>query len=143
MRYRGMEITDYERVMALWHETEGVGLRDSDSVGGISRYLARNPGLSFVAEDDTGIVGTIMAGHDGKRGYIQHLAVAVSRRRQGTGSELLRLCLDALQRQGIQKSHVHVYADNESGRRFWARQDWIHRAELVTYSYILGDNPNV
>ena len=143
MRYRGMNLDDFEQVMALWQATDGVGLRDSDSPEGIGFYLRHNPGLSFVAEQDGCVVGTIMAGHDGKRGYIQHLAVADSCRRQGIGRRLTELCLEALAAQGILKSHVHVYAYNDVGRRFWERFGWHQRDELVVYSFISGDNKNI
>ena len=76
MIYRNMQISDYASVIALWRDCDGVSLRDADAPEGIEKYLQRNPALSFVALDGTDIVGTIMAGHDGKRGYIQHLAVA-------------------------------------------------------------------
>ena len=142
MNYRTMDIRDYDRVISLWRQCDGVSLRDADSRDGIARYLERNPGLSFVAETDREIVGTVMAGHDGKRGYIQHLAVSNSLRRQGIGSQLVEVCLQALKQAGIVKSHVHVLHDNGLGREFWLRRDWFERKEIVMYSYINGDNPN-
>ena len=142
MQYRNMQITDYNDVMQLWRSCEGLNLRDADSPRGIARYLERNPGLSFVAQHETGIVGSLLAGHDGKRGYIQHLAVDASARRQGVAAQLVELCLEALLAQGIVKSHVHVINSNQPGREFWSRRGWHHRAEIEMYSFINGDNPN-
>jgi ribosomal protein S18 acetylase RimI-like enzyme len=142
MIYRNMQISDYASVIALWRGCDGVSLRDADSSQGIERYLQRNPGLSFVALEGTDIVGTIMAGHDGKRGYIQHLAVANVARGQGIASSLVELCLQALKLQGVEKSHVHVLGDNEPGRKFWSGRGWFHRAEIVMYSFINGENKN-
>ena len=142
MNYRNMQISDYDSVIALWRDCDGVSLRDADSSAGIDKYLQRNPALSFVAQQDSEIVGTIMAGHDGKRGYIQHLAVANEARGQGIASHLVRLCLEALKLQGIEKSHVHVLGDNEAGRKFWSGRGWFHRSEIVMYSFINGDNIN-
>jgi ribosomal protein S18 acetylase RimI-like enzyme len=142
MQYRNMEISDYDDVMQLWRSCEGLNLKDADSVRGIASYLERNPGLSFVAVDENGIVGSLMAGHDGKRGYIQHLAVATPARRQGVAARLVELCLEALLAQGIVKSHVHVINSNQPGRDFWLRRGWHHRAEIEMYSFINGDNPN-
>jgi ribosomal protein S18 acetylase RimI-like enzyme len=107
-----MQISDYDAVMKLWRDCEGLSLRDADSASGVEKYLERNPGLSFVALDGTRIVGSIMAGHDGKRGYIQHLAVGEELRGLGVASELVGRCLSALKSQGIEKSHVHVLKDN-------------------------------
>ena len=142
MIYRNMQISDYTSVIALWRDCDGVSLRDADSPEGIEKYLQRNPALSFVALDGIDIVGTIMAGHDGKRGYIQHLAVANAARGQGIAGSLVELCLEALKLQGIEKSHVHVLGDNEPGRKFWSGRGWFHRAEIVMYSFINGENKN-
>ena len=142
MNYRCMQISDYDAVMKLWQDCEGLSLRDADSLNGIERYLERNPGLSFVALEGTRIVGSIMAGHDGKRGYIQHLAVGEESRGLGVASELVGRCLSALKSQGIEKSHVHVLKDNAAGRRYWSGRGWMERSEVVMYSFINGENDN-
>jgi len=142
MIYRNMKISDHEAVMALWRTCSGISLRDADSSQSTEKYLQRNPGLSFIAQDETGIVGTLMAGHDGRRGYIQHLAVAPELRGRGVGDKLVELCLDALKLQGIVKSHVHVLGDNGAGRAFWSNRGWVHRADIEMYSFINGANQN-
>jgi ribosomal protein S18 acetylase RimI-like enzyme len=142
MIYRTMKLSDHDAVMTLWRSCDGISLRDADSCQGTARYLERNPGLSFVAQNGAGIVGTLMAGHDGRRGYIQHLAVALELRGTGVGEKMVELCLDALKLQGIVKSHVHVLGDNEAGRAFWSSRGWLHRAEIEMYSFINGDNQN-
>ncbi len=142
MIYRNMNSSDHDAVMALWRICNGISLRDADSCQSTEKYLERNPGLSFVAQDETGIVGTLMAGHDGRRGYIQHLAVAPELRGMGVGDKLVELCLDALKLQGIVKSHVHVLGDNGAGRAFWLNRGWVHRAEIEMYSFINGVNQN-
>jgi ribosomal protein S18 acetylase RimI-like enzyme len=108
----------------------------------MEKYLRRNPGLSFVAEVEGAIVGSLMAGHDGRRGYILHLAVATRLRRRGIAGHLLELCLQALKREGIDKSHVHVLRSNHLGNDFWSRRGWINRAEIALYSFVNGDSPN-
>ncbi len=143
INYRVMHTDDYARSVALWRECDGLGLRDSDSPAGIARYLARNPGLSFVAEREDRIVGTIMAGHDGRRGYILHLAVAAGERRGGVASRLVERCLAALAGEGIDKTHVHVIGDNCVGREFWLARGFHHRGEIELYSFVNGDNPDV
>lgn len=138
-----MAIADYDAIMSLWQLSDGLSLRDADSRDGIDRYLRRNPGLSFVAERGDEIVGTIMAGHDGRRGYIQHLAVSDGARGNGVGSRLVELCLQALGLEGIFKTHVHVLGRNRPGREFWLGRAWHERNEIVMYSFINGENPNV
>ena len=137
-----MELSDYDATLALWRHCDGVSLREADSIDGIAKYLERNPGLSFVATDGDGIVGSIMAGHDGKRGYIQHLAVADDLRKTGVGARLVELCLTALKSEGIIKSHVHVLGENSLARNFWVNRGWMQRVEIVMYSFINGSNKN-
>ena len=143
MHYRKLLISDHAALLRLWRECEGISLRDADSPRGMEKYLQRNPGLSFVAEESGSIVGSLMAGHDGRRGYIQHLAVADRYRRRGIAGRLLELCLEALRQEGIVKSHVHVLDSNQPGIDFWSQRGWIHRAEIEMYSFVNGDNPNV
>lgn len=142
MHYRTMTIEDYDAAVALWLSTEGVRLRDADSHEGVARYLQRNPGLSFVAEAEGEVVGTIMGGHDSHRGFIQHLAVAAPHRKAGIGSKLVALCLDALKSEGIQKSHLMILVENEAGKRFWSNLGWEFRTDIALYSFINGGGPN-
>ncbi|OWV30810.1 GCN5 family acetyltransferase [Halomonas campaniensis] len=143
MHYRTMTINDYEAAIALWSESEGVRLRDADSREGIERYLLRNPGLSFVAEVEGKLVGTIMAGHDGKRGYVQHLSVADSHRRLGIAMRLVDLCMEALKHEGILKSHLMILPENEAAQQFWSNQGWAYRSDILLYSFVNGDNANI
>ncbi|MCV2403143.1 GNAT family N-acetyltransferase [Marinomonas sp. C2222] len=142
MNYREMTINDYEEVMSVWAESEGLKLRDADSKEGIHTYLERNPDLSFVAVSDNCIVGTIMSGHDGKRGYIQHLSVLPAYRNQGVAKTLVDHALASLKGVGISKSHIHVLADNVQAKAFWIKQGWLKRDDIETYSYINGSEEN-
>jgi ribosomal protein S18 acetylase RimI-like enzyme len=111
-----------------------VGLSEADSQTGFERFLGRNPGLSFVALDSDQLIGGALCGHDGRRGYIHHLAVSPSHRRRGIARVLARRCLGALAAEGIQKCHVFVFADNRAGRFFWEASGWPARVELVMFS---------
>lgn len=124
----------YSQVMALWRAAEGVGLSEADSPEAIGRYLARNPGLSLVASQDGHLVGAILCGHDGRRGYIHHLAVRPEARRQGIGRRLVRECLARLGRQGIQKCHLFVFRANEEAIAFWRAIGFTGRDELSMMS---------
>jgi putative acetyltransferase len=129
-----MQMEDYQAVFALWQETEGIGLSAADSAQEIARYLARNPDLSYVARVEGEIVGAVLCGHDGRRGFIHHLAVRPAYRREGLGQALVDRCLSALSACGIGKCHVFVFAENQSGKAFWRAVAWIQRDELVVFS---------
>lgn len=131
---REMTIADYELVYALWKESEGIGLSDADSKEGIKRFMARNPGFSFVALDEGKIVGAALCGHDGRRGYIHHLSTINSHRRQGIGRSLVGRCMYALMRVGIGKCHLFVFGDNQGAIDFWEKVGYAQRVELVMMS---------
>ncbi len=132
MEIRKMTAADYDGVYRLWLDTPGMGLNNlDDSREGIERYLRRNPGTCFVAQKGGRIVGAIMSGHDGRRGYIYHTAVAVPERRQGIGSALLAAAFDALEREGINKVALVVFGRNRDGNRFWEANGFTSREDLV------------
>lgn len=125
---------DYDAACALWQRTPGVGLSSADERPAILRYLERNPGLSLTAWRDTDLVGTMLCGHDGRRGLIHHLAVDTRVRRQGLGQALVQTGMAALRACGIEKCHLMVFADNAEGRAFWEVSGAHERAELRLYS---------
>lgn len=139
---RPMQIKDYASVVSLMQQTPGISLRDADSRENTARYLERNPALSFVACVDDNIVGCVMSGHDGRRGYLQHLLVHPAQRRQGIAKALLAHCLAALEEIGIHKSHIDVLKTNDDGAAFWEHQGWQRRTDIDRYSFIRSGDAN-
>ena len=125
---------DYDEVFALWRASEGIGLSEADSAEGIAGYLVRNPGLSFVARDGETLVGAVLCGHDGRRGYLHHLAVSPASRGRGIGRALVAECLARLRQQGIQRCHLFVFRENRDALAFWQRIGWRTRADLTMMS---------
>ena len=115
---------DYEGAIALWLAEEGIEVCEGDSREEIAEYLKRNPGLSRVAEAGGKIVGAVLCGHDGRRGWIYHLAVAPAYRGKGVGKLLIDSCLSALKQVGLKRAVILVAADNPAGREFWLRNGW-------------------
>ncbi len=135
---REMTIDDYEAVYALWKSTEGIGLSNADSKEGIKTFLERNPGLSYVALDGDQLVGAVLCGHDGRRGYIHHLAVAKTHRKRGIGRSLVNRCVFALMQMGIAKCHLFIFEDNQNAIEFWKKIGWSQRVELMMMSQYLN-----
>jgi putative acetyltransferase len=126
-----MTAKDYDEVLVLWKGTDGIGLHeDTDSLDGIAAYLLRNPGLSFVARSDGNVVGAVLCGHDGRRGYLHHLTVAAAERNRGVGRALVESCLARLGRIGIRKCNIFLFSDNEAGEEFWKHVGWEERPDL-------------
>jgi N-acetylglutamate synthase len=138
---RVFQIEDFAAVIALWRRAEGVGLNESDRRPAIAAYLRRNPKLSFVAEHEGRIVGAVLCGHDGRRGYLHHLAVSKRHRGRGIGRQLVNACLAKLRRAGIQKCNIFIFADNTEGMKFWKRAGWSLRRELRLMQLQLADGP--
>lgn len=125
---------DIDAAIQLWKSSEGIGLSSADEPARIESYLERNPGLSFTAWMGTEMVGAILSGHDGRRGFLHHLAVHHDYRRQGIGKALVERCHSALREIGIEKVHIFVYHDNQAALDFWQGENYIPRVELVLLS---------
>lgn len=140
MQIREMVMTDYEAVYQLWLSCKGMGLNNvDDSREGIAKFLDRNPETCFVAVEQEKILGVIMAGHDGRRGYIYHTAVDPTYRYQGVGRQLVNHALKALDEQDIKKVALVVFEKNLEGNDFWQKCGFTIREDLVYRNRALTD----
>ena len=129
---RVMTISDYDGVYHLWLNTPGMGLNATDdSKEGIEKFLKRNPTTNFVAEYNSEIVGVIMAGHDGRRGYIYHTAILPSYRNKGLAKQLVDCAISALDKEGINKVALVAFKKNDIGNGFWEHIGFIEREDLI------------
>lgn len=129
---RALTEADYDAVYSLWTHTEGMALGESDTREAIAMFLRRNPGLSPVACDGRGtIVGAVLCGHDGRRGYLHHLAVASEHRRHGIGRGLVECCLTRLKALNIPRCNLMLLEDNLAGRAFWEAEGWVVRRDIL------------
>ena len=129
---RIMTMDDYEEVYKLWKKIHGFGIRSiDDSREGIERFIKRNPATSSVAEMDGKIVGSILCGHDGRRGYIYHTAVLPSYRNQGIAGRLVDAAMGALEEEGIHKVALVVFKKNDIGNGFWEHIGFTDRDDLI------------
>lgn len=132
MIIRQMVIDDYEAVYDLWIHTPGMGLNNlDDSREGIEKYLKRNPTTCFLAEDEGKIIGAIMSGHDGRRGFIHHTTVHKDYRKLGIGKMLVQHAMQALEKEGINKVALVAFERNEIGNAFWEKMGFTDRNDLV------------
>jgi N-acetylglutamate synthase len=137
--FRPLRPRDIVPVLRFWRSLDGVFLHRNgeDSASGIAAYLRRNPGFSFVAEHKGRIVGALMAGHDGRRGFIHHLGVASRCRRKGIANKLLGMSLGQFRRAGIRKCVLFVLKDNKKAQSFYWHIGWKNEDAVLLYSKVL------
>ena len=129
---RPMVIEDYDDIYRLWTLTKGMGLNNlDDTKTGINIFLQRNPNTCFVATFHNEIIGTIISGHDGRRGYIYHTAVSEKFRKKGIGQKLVTSSLSALKTEGINKVALVVFSKNKLGNLFWEKIGFRKREDLI------------
>lgn len=132
---RPMTIDDYDEIFAMWQITSKRALSSADERDQIERYLKRNEGLSLVAVTGGKIVGTVLAGHDGRRGFIHHMAVLPEFRRRGIGHALAEKAIANITSQGIEKTHIFCYQNNETGQKFWSDLGFAKRDDIYIFSF--------
>ena len=137
---RIMTIEDYEGVYALWKKIKGFGIRSiDDSKEGVARFLKRNPTTSVVAEKDGRIVGSILCGHDGRRGCLYHVCVDEDYRRHGIGKRMVVFAMKALKEEKINKVSLIAFTENDIGNAFWNTIGWTERLDLNYYDFTLTE----
>lgn len=125
---------DHAEILNLWRRTPGMGISDADSEENIRGFLERNPDLSWCRTLHGCIIGTVLCGHDRRRGYIYHVAVDPEFRGRGIGRQLVETSLQELHAQGIDKCHLFCFADNETGNGFWNANGWSQRRDILIWS---------
>ncbi|MDO9547034.1 MAG: GNAT family N-acetyltransferase, partial [Pelolinea sp.] len=128
------DITHYEQALELWQSLPGLGLSGADEKENIQSFLRKNPTTCFVVKKNDTLIGTILGGSDGRRGYIYHLAVKTSEQNKGIGKKLVDMCLAEFKKNGIQKCHIFVISDNEKGIAFWKNMGWQLRGDILIMS---------
>lgn len=129
-----MTIEDYDAVNALWHRIKGFVLRSiDDSKEGIERFIKRNPTTCVVAVVNDKIVGSILCGHDGRKGCMYHVCVDPDYRRKGIGKEMVSFALSKLHEEKINDVSIVAFSENEVGNRFWNSLGWEMQSNLNSY----------
>jgi N-acetylglutamate synthase len=138
-RIRPMQMKDYEKVFQLWLNIQNFSIRSlDDSKEGVERFLARNPETSVVAIMDDKIVGSILCGHDGRRGCFYHVCVDKDYRRRGIGKAMVAVSMETLRKENINKVSLIAFTKNDDGNAFWNHIGWTKREDLNYYDFVLN-----
>ena len=98
-------------------------------------FLRRRKAADRAAVADGKIVGTVLAGHDGRRGFIHHMAVLPDYRRRHIGHALAEMAIEQIRSEGIEKTHIFCYQNNETGQKFWSDFGFVKRDDLFVFSF--------
>lgn len=131
---------DLDAVVNLWQQLPGLTLRAEDSPQALQPLLLDGRLRLYVAASAADIVGAVLAGDDGRRGHLYHLAVAERKQGLGLGRALVEVALGELATRGIARSHVFAQIDNAAAHAFWARLGWRLRTDLAVYSHAEPDH---
>ena len=139
MDIRVMKSEDYDKLYELWMTIKGFGIRSiDDSREGVTRFLKRNPTTSVVAIEDGKVVGSILCGHDGRRGCLYHVCVHRDYRMKGIGKAMVVFAMNALKEEQISKVSLIAFTQNDIGNAFWNRIGWTQRLDLNYYDFVLN-----
>ena len=130
MKIREFKIDDYSIVRDLW-QAAGLILRPGDELEGFKLKLQRDSDLFLVAVQDDRLVGSVMGGWDGRRGWIYHLAVEPEHQRQGIGAGLVREVEKRLVAKGAKKVNAQVYKWNERSSEFFKAIGYDAQPDLI------------
>lgn len=137
---KAMTMEHYEKVFRLWRRINGFAIRSmDDSKEGIARFLKRNPNMSVVAMQGKEIVGSILCGHDGRRGCLYHVCVAPECRMQGIGEQMVEKALEELKKEGINQVSLIAFTKNDIGNTFWKQLGWEKRQDVNYYELKLNN----
>ena len=112
MEIRPYKDSDRAGLLALWTEIFPAGSPHNDPATSLDKKLRTDPDLLFVSVKDGVVVGSVMGGYDGHRGWIYSLAVKPSLRRQGIAYALMREVEERLCERGCLKVNLQVLASN-------------------------------
>ena len=136
---RSMTIDDYDGVRSLWLTIKGFAIRSiDDSREGVAKFLTRNPTTSVVAEEEGVIVGSILCGHDGRRGTLYHVCVAKEYRNRGIGKAMVVRAMEALEAEKISNVALIAFTENDIGNAFWKHIGWRKREDCNYYDFVLN-----
>jgi ribosomal protein S18 acetylase RimI-like enzyme len=130
LRIREFRLGDYDRVVELWKES-GLILRPGDERAGVELKLQRDPDLFLVAESDEEMLGVVLGAWDGRRGWVNHLAVRTGYRRSGIGKSLMNELEKRLIMKGALKVNAQIYQSNKESLAFFKSMNYEVHSDLI------------
>jgi ribosomal protein S18 acetylase RimI-like enzyme len=109
-----------QALIDLWRECNLV-VPQNDPATDIQRKLDFQPKLFLIALLDAQLIGSVMAGYEGHRGWLNYLAISPKHQRQGYGEKLVNKAIEELRKMGCLKLNIQVRKSNISAIEFYKR----------------------
>lgn len=139
VRLRALHTDDHAACLTLWHQCDRVAACMWEDASAMTRLIERNPAMSCAAEVAGRLVGTVLCGHDGWRGWLYHVAVDPAWRRRGLATALVSRAQAELSKAGIRRVHALLLCGNRDAMQFWSAAGWRQREDLSLVSLELGE----
>ncbi|KKM89258.1 hypothetical protein LCGC14_1250530 [marine sediment metagenome] len=139
MKIENFSMKFYDDLIELWRIT-GISLGSSDNKEELARMSRQNPDLFLIGKVSDAIIGVVMGGFDGRRGYVHHLAVDQNYQKKGYGKLLMNELIKRFRQKGIHKVHLFIEKRNNKVVNFYRNLGWEVREDLIMMSFVPDKN---
>ncbi|MHA1745583.1 MAG: GNAT family N-acetyltransferase [Promethearchaeota archaeon] len=135
---RNMTPSDIPIVRQIWTAV-GFDMTKSDEISEVTRMLKHNPEFCLILElplpSEKHIIGTVLGGFDGRRGWVHHLAILPEYGGKGYGKQLMTHLMQAFTQHGVVKFKLEIAGDKPRLIQFYQNMGWDLRSDLTTMSF--------
>lgn len=139
MRIEKYSNKSYIEVIELWKKT-GISVSSSDTKEELEKMYNRNPQLFLLGKMKEKVVGVVMGGFDGRRGYLHHLAIDPEYQKKGYGRLMVDNLIKKFRKLGVHKVHLFIEKNNKEVVKFYQNLGWKIRDDLIMMSFIPDEN---
>ncbi len=139
MKIENFSMKLYDDLIELWRIT-GIIVGSSDNKEELARMSHQNPDLFLIGKVSDAIIGVVMGGFDGRRGYVHHLAVDPNYQKKGYGKLLMNELIKRFRQKGILKVHLFIEKRNNKVLDFYRNLGWEVREDLIMMSFVPDKN---
>ena len=141
MELRAYQTQDLESVVQLWRDT-GLAVGHNNPHKDIQRKLKVDPDLFLVALVDNQIIGTVMGGYEGHRGWINYLAVCPTQQRKGVARKLMKKVENLIKEKGCPKINLQVRSTNDAVIGFYSSLGYANDTVISLGKRLIDDQPS-
>ncbi|MFX1410018.1 MAG: GNAT family N-acetyltransferase [Promethearchaeota archaeon] len=139
MKIENFSMELYEDIIKLWRKT-GISVGSTDTREELERMLKRNPKLFLIGKVNENVIGVVMGGFDGRRGYVHHLAIDPDYQKKGYGKMLIDALNERFLQMSVHKVHLFIEKDNKNVVEFYRNLGWEVRDDLIMMSFVPDKN---